>query len=145
MSEFLSTYLHTVSKYIEYFHQSSSTYFFFSFYPHEMQQMIGKDIFPSDHCFYLRIVKKLFSRNICEKLVTVIFNFSNFHIHSVEIRKIYSNPNFFRQIKYLVVLLVKSLFSRNFCQKRVRVNFRNFHTVFQSLRFCVKSILCTEF
>ena len=41
---------------------------------------------------------------------------------------------FFRQINYFVISLVlKPLLSRKFCQKCVRVNFRNFHTVRDSL------------
>ena len=46
----------------------------------------------------------------------------------------------FRQINSLVFSLVKTLLSRNFCQKSVTVNFRNFHTVCQSLKFSVKAM-----
>ena len=79
--------------------------------------------------FELNSLKTLISRDFCDKVVAV--KLRNFHTVGVTLWKnekfSFTEKNFVKSTRYLVISLAKPLLSRNFCEKNVRENFRNFH------------------
>ena len=53
-------------------------------------------------------------------------------VHSAEKRE-NSSLKKIRQINLLVISLIRTMLSRNFCQKSAKINFRNFHTSYDTL------------